>query len=345
MNINFDGFYRLVIYNKITNKYYEQNNGYVGYNSDLSKNYWTNKSQHRIASVTKLFTIISILILLQNNKLSLHNTINLYDINIPYANKIKILHLLLHSSGIFNSVNYFCDYDLPFVKDIIMDNLDNNYHYKNPDIDTIIKGINNSKWAYDMLGSSHDTENNKCFYPGTDFRYNNTGYLLLGYIIYKITNVYPSEFIKKNILEPLSMDDTVFHSNYAHKCVQILDSRSNICYYNDFDNMGIHANMISTTDDLLKFALCYTKLLNNHTKKLFHSIIHSYWKNLNKNINDNFIVFHNGSIDFPPYFDEKTPSESFFLINDVYIIIAFGNKRDGNKKSISDILFDIYLRK
>lgn len=343
MTLNYHGFYRLVTLEKVNGKYIynEINNGYI---SNDKKKLWSGDSQHRIASITKIFAIISILILVQQKKLSLRDNLKKFNINIPFCDNITIYDLLLHRGGIFNSVNYFCDYDIPCVKKLIKSKTKNKRHYENPNIKKIIEAINDAKFAYDNIGFAHDNENNKCFYPNSDCRYNNTGYALLGHIIHIITGKLPTDFIKENILIPLKMINTTFHYKKINEPVEIFDSMENLCKFNNFDDIGIHANMISTTDDLIKFLLNYELLLNEKYLILLYDIMQKYWKCLNPKINNNFLLFHNGSIDFPPNFNEGTPSESFLLLTkEKKIIIGFGNKRNTNKISISEVLYKKYL--
>ena len=73
---------------------------YVGNNKD---------TKFRIFSCSKPITAMAIFILLQENKLNLTDTIDKFNINIPYSNEITINHLLNHTSGIydFSSELYF----------------------------------------------------------------------------------------------------------------------------------------------------------------------------------------------------------------------------------------------
>lgn len=334
MDESFDGNYRMVIYYP-DGRVYERNKGFAN-----RYKLWSGKSQHRIASVTKLFAIMSILILQQNNKLRLSNTINTYGINIPFAHRITIKHLIMHNSGIFNAVNYYCDHDLEEVRHHIRDNIHNRC-YNNPDFDTILKTINKNtyaKQAYNNLGSNIDSEGNRCFVPGTDYRYNNTGYMILGRIIEMITKSCPSVFIRKNILEPLGMFDTCFHGDRLYNPVDVYDSQGRMGYFNNFSKCGIHANMISTTDDMHIFLSNYHKLLTPRMTKIYQEIVQEYWYNNPFNIKiKNIEIFHTGSLDFPPYFNEGTPSETMVLLQkDGTQTIIFSNKRASNKSSIVD---------
>jgi CubicO group peptidase (beta-lactamase class C family) len=66
-------------------------------------------TKFRIFSCSKPITALAIFILLQQQKLKITDTIDKFNINIPYSNQITINHLLNHTSGIydFSSELYF----------------------------------------------------------------------------------------------------------------------------------------------------------------------------------------------------------------------------------------------
>ena len=51
--------------------------------------------------------------------------------------------------------------------------------------------------------------------PGTAYRYSNSGYVLLGYLIEKITGQRYRDFVEENIFKPLRMKDSGYDSNTA----------------------------------------------------------------------------------------------------------------------------------
>ena len=51
------------------------------------------------------------------------------------------------------------------------------------------------------------------FSPGTAFEYSNSNYTLLGYIIEKVSNMSYEDYIEKNILDPLNLNNTGFINN------------------------------------------------------------------------------------------------------------------------------------
>jgi len=74
--------------------------------------------------------------------------------------------------------------------------------------------------------------------------------------------------------------------------------------------------------------------------KKIHKIMDIYWHiNPFQNGPKNLLLYHTGSLDIPPNYDEGTPSESMVLLlkNGLQIII-FNNKRNTKKESLVDLV-------
>jgi CubicO group peptidase (beta-lactamase class C family) len=135
----------------------------------------------QIGSITKQFTSAIILRLLEQNKLSLQDSLTKYIPDYPGGNKITIENLLTHTAGIFNYTN-----DAAFMMNesshpIRRDSLINRFKYKPLD-----------------------------FPPGQKFSYSNSGYELLGYIIEKVTGRSYFQVVREEIFQPLHMDHSGF---------------------------------------------------------------------------------------------------------------------------------------
>ncbi|MEM7555092.1 MAG: serine hydrolase [Cyanobacteria bacterium P01_A01_bin.84] len=146
----------------------------------------------KIGSVSKTFTAATILRLVEEEKLSLQDTLNKWlpnsiISNIPHAKDITIEQLLNHTSGIFNYTN------LKFYADEIA--------YSNgTDID----------WSREAIINNYVAGENPSFAPGESFEYSNTNYLLLGMLVEAATgNSYQDE-VSRLILEPLKLNNTSF---------------------------------------------------------------------------------------------------------------------------------------
>ena len=133
----------------------------------------------RLASVTKQFTAMSILLLEQKKMLSLEDPITKYFSAFPsYGKNIKIKHLLTHSSGL---VDYE---DLMPASQIV------------PLHDT------NCLQLMFMTDSLY-------FPAGSAYKYSNTGYAVLALIVEQVSGQPFAQFLKENIFKPLGMKTTV----------------------------------------------------------------------------------------------------------------------------------------
>ncbi len=133
----------------------------------------------RLASVTKQFTAMSILLLEQKHKLSLEDPISKYfSILPPYIAKIKIKDLLTHSSGLI-------DYE-----DLM------------PVTQTVQLHDTNCLQLMFMADSLY-------FPAGTQYKYSNTGYAILSLIVEQVSGKPFAQFLIENIFKKLKMKTTV----------------------------------------------------------------------------------------------------------------------------------------
>lgn len=140
----------------------------------------------RMASITKQFTAMGILLLEKHHQLSVNDAIEKWLPGLPVGigNRVRIRHLLTHSSGIL-------DYEelMPATrtKQLL-------------DADVL------------QLLQLHDTT---YFMPGTQFRYSNSGFCLLALIIEKVSHQPYAAFIKQKIFTPLHMDSSIVYEPNA----------------------------------------------------------------------------------------------------------------------------------
>ena len=133
----------------------------------------------RLASVTKQFTAMSILMLSEAGRLSLEDSISRVFPDFPaYGRGIRIRHLLTHTSGLV-------DYE-----DLIPDTATVQVH----DIDCL-RLMNKTDSLY--------------FAPGSQYRYSNTGYALLALITERVTGTRFADVLRDSIFQPLGMRTTV----------------------------------------------------------------------------------------------------------------------------------------
>ena len=142
-------------------------------------------TKFRIGSITKQFTATLILQLVEEGKLKLDGKITDYltDYRKDTGDRVTIHHLLNHTSGIPSYTSR------PDFRTAIMRN-----PYK---ITDFVKQL-----------TSGDLE----FEPGSKFSYNNSGYVLLGAIIEKVTGKSYETVLTERILKPLGMTNSGYDS-------------------------------------------------------------------------------------------------------------------------------------
>ncbi|HUH27502.1 serine hydrolase [Gelidibacter sp.] len=190
-----------------------------------------------IGSMTKQFTAVSILILTEQGKLNLEDDITKYIPDYPtQGKKITIRHLLNHTSGIKSYTGM-------------------------PNFKTRAKTDMSPKELIDVFKNEPMD-----FAPGDQYKYNNSGYVLLGYIIEIISGDTYANFLENNIFKPLGMNAT--HSG-SKKEIVINRASGYSEIENGFENADYLSltipyaagSIMSTTGDLLK----WQNALSNHT--------------------------------------------------------------------------------
>lgn len=219
-------------------------NGKIIYQRSIGSSDLSNKipassnTPYRIGSVTKIFTATMIFQLIDEGKLSLETKLSKYFREIPGAEKISIGQMLTHSSGLMDYVNDVADKSWITVP-----------HQKSELIDTI---------AYHKLH----------FEPGTQQQYSNSGYLLLSYIIEKITGTSYNKTIEKKIINKLRLKNTfsgIPNKKGRNEAIPY-DMENNWTEVKDiyFPNVIGVGDVLSTPSDLLIFinALSNGKLVS-----------------------------------------------------------------------------------
>jgi CubicO group peptidase (beta-lactamase class C family) len=153
----------------------------IGYSqiNGTEKNPLTAASRFRIGSITKMFTVAMVLQLVEEGKLKLTDTLDKFFPQVPNAQKITIAHILAHRSGIPN-VRRDRDaqrnvHTIPMTKDEMLA--------------LIVKGTPD-------------------FEPDAKHRYSNSGYLLLGLILEKLTGKPYGEALEERITSKIGLKDT-----------------------------------------------------------------------------------------------------------------------------------------
>lgn len=210
--------------------------GSYGFTDIVNKISVNKNSMFRIASMTKSFTAMAILMLRDEGKLKLDDPVALY---IPEMKDIKYLtgdapvltieHLLTHASG-FPEDNPGGDRQLADTDGELIQLIKNGISFSNT--------------------------------PGVTFEYNNLGFALLGTIITKVSGMPYQKYITMNILKPLKMIDTeweyknVSENPLAHGHRWSNDKWIEEPLLND-GSFGAMGGLITSIEDFSKYILLH----------------------------------------------------------------------------------------
>ncbi|MBK5278345.1 MAG: beta-lactamase family protein [Bacteroidia bacterium] len=167
---------------------YDKFFGYLNFESTGTLNA---QSVFELASLSKQFTAMVIMMLKEEGKLTYDDYIEKYLLGLPYKN-ITIRHLLTHTSG------------LPDYQKIMDENWDKTKVAGNEDILKYLKKYHPEKQ----------------FEPGEKYEYSNTGYVLLASIAEKTSEKDFVEFCRERIFDPLSMFDTDIRSQKEKELIE-----------------------------------------------------------------------------------------------------------------------------
>jgi len=186
-------------------------------------------SKFRLGSLTKQFTAACILLLEERGKLSVDDPVKKHMPDAPAAwDKVTIFHLLTHTSGI-PSFTGFPDYRsteaIPSTPEQLV------ARFRDKPLE---------------------------FAPGEKWNYSNSGYVLLGYLLEKVSGQKYADFVQENIFKPLGMSDSGYDSNSAvtkHRAAGYSPSPKGtvIAGYIDMSIPFSAGALYSTTGDLVRW--------------------------------------------------------------------------------------------
>ncbi len=189
----------------------------------------TPQTKFRIGSVTKQFTSMAVMQLQERGRLKVQDPICNYVTPCPDAWKpVTIHHLLTHTSGIpsyTDSPNY--------VKTMMVPKT----------VDEMVAGFRDLPLEFE---------------PGSQFKYDNSGYFLLGVLLEKVTGKKYEDVLREQIFAPLGMKDTGYDrsdvilsrraTGYARRGSEIVNAP-----YLDMVQPFAAGALYSTVEDLLKW--------------------------------------------------------------------------------------------
>jgi len=236
----------------------------------------TPATKFRLGSLTKQFTAACVLLLEERGELSINDPVKKYMPDAPAAwDKITVFNLLTHTSGIPNFTAF------------------PDYRSTEPFATTPAQ----------LVARFRDKPLD--FEPGTKWNYSNSGYVLLGYLIEKITGESYAKFVRENIFIPLSMKDSGYDSNAAiipNRAAGYSFSPTGIVNtsYIDMTIPFSAGGLYSTTEDLLRWeqALFGGKLLSAASlEKMTTPFKNDYAFGLVVQANGPKVIHHEGGIE------------------------------------------------
>ncbi|MGV0926410.1 MULTISPECIES: serine hydrolase [unclassified Empedobacter] len=154
-----------------------------GFIDEMKKKSLTKNSIFNFGSIAKEFNAVAILMLVERGQLKLDDPISKYNLDLPkWSEKVTTRHLINYASGI-------------------------------PRIENGLIVPKNDEEAWKILRKT-DT---LLFEPGKDYRYDNGNVFLQRRIIEKITRMTFQDFVTKNIIKPLKMNNSVFDPKFGYK--------------------------------------------------------------------------------------------------------------------------------
>jgi CubicO group peptidase (beta-lactamase class C family) len=188
----------------------------------------TPETRFRIGSVTKQFTAVAILHLAEEGKLSIDDPLAKYFSNYPGGDKITLRHLLNHTSGLHN-------------------------YTAHPDF---LARVTRPIAPADLVAWFQDDPPD--FPPGEQFSYSNTGYVLLGQIVEKVSGLSLGDYLQKQFFGPLGMHDTgTWHNatppDHAAKGYSFVEKQLQPAFDWDMTWAGGAGELYSTVGDLWRW--------------------------------------------------------------------------------------------
>ncbi|HEX6354889.1 serine hydrolase domain-containing protein [Actinophytocola sp.] len=141
-------------------------------------------TRFRVASVTKQFTALAVLLLQEQNKLRVTDPVCTHlPACPPHWQPITIEHLLTHTSGLH-------DY-----ADVMQEDLHQFY-----------RDVGSQPSPERLIQTFADRPLD--FSPGAGLAYSNSGYVVLGQLVERVSGESYGDFLRREILDPLGMSDT-----------------------------------------------------------------------------------------------------------------------------------------
>lgn len=296
--VNLNRFNGTVLVSKNGKIVFEKGYGYQNAEKQISN---TTNTVYQIGSTTKEFTAAAILKLSEQNKVSLDDKLDKYFPSFEHGEKITIKNLLTHTSGLFELFR-----------------------------DPVFMQIDKQQTLSKEKLLSFFIDKPLYFTPGTEYSYCNSGYVLLGLIIEKVTGKPYENVINEFFLKPLKMKHTGFDFqtvNNKHKAIGYTRFTKSVKETSLPWNHTITysaGSLYSSVEDLYlwhKGLLEYKVLSKENLEKATTSFLEGYglgcWID---NVNGKKIVSHGGNIEgFTSYFGRIQEDDvCVIILNNIY---------------------------
>lgn len=197
-----------------------------------------------LGSVTKQFTAMTIMMLVERGKLSYDDPLSKFFSEFPpYAQRITIRHLLTHTAG-------FPEYDDLFLES---GKLDKNYPRSSKTKPSSFEPT--AKDALAILATVREPR----FAPGEKWEYSNSGYVILAQIVEKVSGQSFASFLQDEIFKPLNMNRSILYDETRPKIQNVATSYTQKNgSYSDIDYTPQNAiygedNIYTTIEDMYKW--------------------------------------------------------------------------------------------
>ncbi|MGE5480253.1 MAG: serine hydrolase [Chloroflexota bacterium] len=279
----------------------------IGFVGPDGKKAATPDTKYRIGSISKMFTAVMIFQLVEEKKLSLTTPLSVFFPKIPNADKITIEDMLHHSSGIRS----FTD-------------------------DIAYRGyMEKPKTEEEMLAIMYALP--AAFEPGTKNEYSNSNFVLLGYIIEKLTGNTYAEALKARITNKIGLKNTY----YGGKIRNDKNEASSFAWNSETNKWEVQPEtdmsiphgagaIVSTSGDLAKFleALFAGKLIAKESLEQMRTLKNGFGAGMFPiPFNDKTGYGHNGGIDGFASMASYFPGDS----------LAFAYVTNGMDYSLNDV--------
>ena len=303
--------------------------------ADVRNNYKIHdNTTYNLFSVTKTFTALAVLQLAENGKLDIDHPVKKYLKEFPYSPEITIRQLMSHSSGIPNP--------LPI-----------NWVHLIEEHESF-----DAKLFFDKIFEKYNHVKSK---PNEKFSYSNLGYVLLGRLIEKVTNLRYDVYVKKYILEKInisrknldfSINDVNVHSKGYQKYLSLsnlllgflldkskfMDKTEGIWkpFKNFYVNGTAHGGLIGTPIGLMNYVQEFLKSENRLITDTYRKLLFTENRTKDNVATGMCLSWFKGNLNGKVFFSHSGGGGGYYCEIRMYPELLLGSFIVFNRSGISD---------